>query len=97
MDTNGAKPHTAKATMIGMNVLEEKYSDMIVDWSPSSPGLNLIENLWAILTENTVRLQERSGAQTACPALLPVLADNDQSRRASRVGGGHVQQDWCSS
>ena len=50
MDPNGVKPHTAKVTM---KMLEEKYTDMIVDWPPSSPGLNLIENLWAILTENT--------------------------------------------
>ena len=38
---------TAEVTM---KMLEEKYPDMIVDWPPSS-DLNLIENLWAILTE----------------------------------------------
>ena len=29
---------------------------MIVDWPPSSPGLNLIENLWAILTEKVYQV-----------------------------------------
>ena len=48
MDPNGAKPHTAKVTM---KMLEKKYTDMIVNWHPSSPDLNLIEKFWAILTE----------------------------------------------
>ena len=53
MGPNGAKPHTAEVTM---KMLEEKYPDMIVDWPPSSPYLNLIENLWAILTEKVYQI-----------------------------------------
>ena len=40
--------------------LEENVPRVIEDWPPNSPDMNLIENLWAILSEIVYREEMKS-------------------------------------
>ena len=54
---DGAPPHTAKLTQVWCSANLPRYWAK-ADWPGNSPGLNPIENLWAILGEKLSKLPE---------------------------------------
>ena len=47
LQQDNAPPHTAKSTR--EYIAEQQVFDVVPDWPPRSPDLNVIENLWGYL------------------------------------------------